>query len=54
MKCYDWHLKCKKCGFEFSITFDERATEEEKAIIKKCPCGCEMEITKERTWEDSN
>ena len=52
MKSYDWYLKCEKCGFEFSITFDERTTPYEKDIIRKCPCGARMSIEKERTWEN--
>ncbi len=48
MKSIDWHLKCESCGFEFSVIFNANETEENKAIIKECPCGCTMTVTKER------
>lgn len=44
----DWYLRCPKCGFEFSILFDADETEENKKIIRQCPCGNEMEIVKEK------
>ena len=44
----DWDLRCPKCGFEYSIIFDADETEENKKIIRQCPCGCEMEIVKEK------
>lgn len=44
----DWYLRCPKCGFEFSVLFDADETDENKNTIKECPCGCEMEIVKEK------
>lgn len=44
----DWYLRCQKCGFEFGVIFDADETEENKKIIRECPCGNEeMEIVKE-------
>ena len=51
MKNFEWKLACSNCGFEFEILFDERATEEEKSILRRCPCGCEMTIEEEKSWE---
>lgn len=31
--------------------FDERATEEEKSILRRCPFGCQMTIEEEKSWE---
>lgn len=44
----DWHLRCPKCGFEFSILFDATETEENKKTIRECPCGNEMKIVSEK------
>lgn len=44
----DWYLRCPKCGFEFSVLFNSDETEENKKIIRECPCGNEMEIVKEK------
>lgn len=52
MKVIDWYLKCPDCGFEFSILFDADESEENKKIIRECPCGREaMEIIKEEIRE---
>lgn len=51
MKNFEWKLACSNCGFEFEILFDERAAEEEKSILRRCPCGCEMTIEEEKSWE---
>ena len=51
-KTISWELKCENCGFEFSTLFYADETEENKKIIRSCPCGCEMKIVKEKVYDN--
>lgn len=44
-----WELKCATCGLTFSVLFYANETNENKRIIRECPCGVlePMKIIKE-------
>ncbi len=49
-KYIDWYLKCPVCGLEFSVIFNADETEENKKIIKTCPCGSKAVVLKEKKY----
>lgn len=51
-KWIDWDLKCPDCGFEFSVGFPVDETEENKKELRSCPCGREMDILRERRFDN--
>lgn len=43
----NWELRCPTCDFKCFVVFDSEETEENKEIIRACPCGHTMDIVRE-------
>lgn len=49
-----YHVKCNRCGFEFSVTCEEKDFEQAKEEILRCPCGRKAQFTEISICEVKN